>query len=108
MGAVDKEHRDRFKEEFIQEKRKVLSEEKLNSLESAVTKYTDDFNYCLKMAASSLYADQPGQARNWLMRAIQNEESALRNLREMKKVEDKLLKLTKIETRAMEKEEKGH
>ena len=108
MGAVDKKHRDRIKEEIIQEKQKILSEEKLNNLESTIIKYKDEFDYCLKMAASSLYADQSGQARNWLLQAVQNEESAIKDLREMKKVEDRLLKLTKIEIRTMQDEEKEH
>ena len=107
LAKLSGKDRDVVKEELLLEKRKLLSEEKIGELESELIKYDKDFRYCLRMAAASLTAGQPGQAREWLSRGIQYEEGAVKTFKEMKEFEDKLLKLTKKEYKAFKEEKKN-
>jgi hypothetical protein len=106
VNKFSEKERDMVKKEIQLEKRKILSEEKLKELESALTKYDKDFRYCLKMSTASLSADQSGQARDWLLKAIKHEEEAMKAFKEMKKLEEGLFKLTKIEYKAFKTQEK--
>jgi len=103
---VPEKERDIAKEEILLEKRKILSEETLRKLESALEQYDKDFRYSLNMAVASLRSSQPSQARGWLSRALKSEEEALRSSQEMKGLEDQLLKLTKLEYKTLKKESK--
>lgn len=103
---VPERDRDIVKEEILLEKRKILSEEKLRKLESALVQYDKDFRYSLNMAVASLRANQPGQAREWLLSALKSKEEALKIFQEMKSLEDQLLKLTKLEYKTLKKEAK--
>ena len=92
------------KEEILQEKRKIVSEERLRQLQSELAKYDQDFRYCLRMAAGALSAGQPVQARDWIQKAINFEQHAADLFAEMKDVEDKLLSLSKKEYKTFKKE----
>jgi hypothetical protein len=94
------------KEEILIEKDKILSEEKLREMESEVMRYDKDFRYSLNMAVECLRSNQPNQAREWISKAIRAEEEAVNILKEMKSLEDRLLKLTKMEFRTLRKEGK--
>jgi hypothetical protein len=94
------------KEEILIEKDKILSEEKLREMESEVMRYDKDFRYSLNMAVASLRSNQPNEARDWVSKAIKAEEEAVNILKEMKSLEDRLLKLTKMEFRTLKKEVK--
>ena len=94
------------KEEIQIEKDKILSEEKLREMESEVLRFDKDFRYFLNMAVASLRSNQPNQARDWVLKAIRAEEEAVNILKEMKSLEDRLLKLTKMEFRTLRKEAK--
>ena len=94
------------KEEILIEKGKILSEEKLREMESEVMRFDKDFRYSLNMAVTSLRSNQPAQARDWVLKAIRAEEEAVNILKEMKGLEDRLLKLTKMEFRTLKKEAK--
>jgi hypothetical protein len=94
------------REEIQIEKDKILSEEKLREMEAEVMRYDKDFRYSLNMAVASLRSNQPNQARDWVLKAIKAEEEAVNILKEMKSLEDRLLKLTKMEFRTLRKEAK--
>lgn len=107
---VPEKERSIVREEILLEKRKILSEEELRRLESAIMEYDKDFRYSLNMGVASLKAGQPNQARDWLLKAIRSEEGAMTLFWEMKNLEDQLLKLTKLEYKTLKKEareEKG-
>jgi hypothetical protein len=74
------------------------------ALESALVQYDKDFRYSLNMAVASLRANQPGQAREWLLKALKSKEEALDIFEEMKSLEDQLLKLTKLEYKTLKEE----
>jgi len=69
-------------------------------------RYDKDFRYSLNMAVTSLRSNQPVQAREWISKAIKAEEEAVNILKEMKNLEDRLLRLTKMEFRTLRKEAK--
>jgi hypothetical protein len=103
---VPEKDRNIVKEEILLEKNKILSEEKLRELEKELVKYDQDFRYDLNMAVANLRSNQPGQAREWISKAIKAEEEAMNIFKEMKSMEDKLLRLTKVEFRTLKKEAK--
>jgi len=94
------------RDEILIEKRKVLSDEKLLELNAKFSQYDRGFQNALNMSIASLRANQPGQAKDWLLKAIKCEEEAMILFKEMKSLEDMLLKLTKIEFKALDKEAK--
>jgi hypothetical protein len=103
---VPEKERNIVKEEILIEKDKILSEEKLRELESELARYDKDLRYGLNMAVASLRSNQPSQARDWLTKAIKAEEEAINIFEEMKRLEDRLLKLTRMELRTFKKEVK--
>jgi len=104
LSRLPEKEQELVKEEIRQEKRKIVSEERLRQLQSELSKYDQDFRYCIRMAAGTLSAGQPVQARDWIQRAIGFEQHAADLFAEMKDVEDKLLNLTKKEYKAFKKE----
>jgi hypothetical protein len=92
---VPEKERDIIREEIKIEKNKIISEEKLQQLETRVTKYDNDFRRCLSEAVNCLKFNQPGEAREWLLKAIKCEEEAMITFKEMNELENLLLKLTK-------------
>jgi hypothetical protein len=94
------------KTEILAEKKKILSDEKLIGLESKLIQYDRDFRNSLNMAVGSLRANQTGQAREWLLKAIRSEEEAMILFKEMKNLEDMLLKLTRMEFKTLNREAK--
>jgi hypothetical protein len=93
-----------LKEEILLEKNKIISEEELRKLESALSQNDSNFRLCLSNAVQCLGSNQPVQARDWLLKAIKCEEGAMNIFKEMKEIEDKLLKLTKREFKTFKKE----
>jgi hypothetical protein len=107
---VPEKERDIIREEIKVGKNKIISEEKLQELETRLTKYDNDFRYSLSSAVDCLKFNQPGEAREWLLKAIKCEEEAMITFKEMNELENLLLKLTKREFRAVKqeiKDEKG-
>jgi hypothetical protein len=98
--------RENLKNELLIEKRRILSDEKLIDVESKIIQYDRDFRNSLNMAVASLRANQPDQVRDWLLKAIRSEEEAMILFKEMKSLEDMLLKLTRMEFKALNKEAK--
>jgi hypothetical protein len=102
--------KDILKEEILLEKNKIISEEELRKLESVLSKYDNNFRLCLSNAVQCLKSNQPSQARDWLFKAIKCEEGAMNIFKEMKELENRLLKLTRREFKTFKKEwkdEKG-
>jgi len=107
---VPEKERDIVREEIKIEKDKIISEEKLQQLETRLTKYDNDFRRCLSEAVNCLKFNKPAEAREWLLKAIKCEEEAMITFKEMNELENLLLKLTKREFRAVKQEirdEKG-
>lgn len=105
-GKIPEKDRGIFREELVVEKKKILSDEKLRDLESKLLKYDKNFRYSLNMSVMALRGNQPGQAKDWLQKAIRSEEEALIMFKEMKTLEDQLLKLTRVEYKVHEREAK--
>ena len=103
-GRLPEKEREFVRDEIRQEKDKIVSEERLRQVQSEVTKHDKDFQYCLKMAAATLSAGQPGQARDWIEKAVGCEQRALKMFEEMQEIEGKLLSLTKKEYKAFKRE----
>ena len=103
---VPEKERNIVKEEILLEKNKILSEEKLRELEAELLKYDQDCRYDLNMAVASLRSNQPGQAREWISKAIRAEEEGMNIFKEMKTMEDRLLMLARMEFRTVKKEAK--
>lgn len=101
---VPDREKDILKKEIMIEKNKIISEEKLKQLESILSKCDNDFRLCLTNAVQCLRSNQPVQARDWLLKAIKSEEGAMNIFKEMKGIEDQLLKLTKREFKTFKKE----
>jgi hypothetical protein len=75
-----------------------------------LSKYDNNFRLCLSNAVQCLKSNQPSQARDWLFKAIKCEEGAMNIFKEMKELENRLLKLTRREFKTFKKEwkdEKG-
>jgi hypothetical protein len=107
---VPEKERDIIKQEILIEKNKIISEEKLRRLESVLSRYDNDFRYSVSSAVECLKSNQPAQARDWLLKAIQCEEGAMNIFKEMNDMENRLIKLTKRELKAFKqemKDEKG-
>jgi len=107
---VPEKERNIVTEEILIEKNKIISEGKLRQLEGVLSRYDNDFRQCLSSSVESLRANQPAQARDWLLKAIKCEEGAVNIFKEMKVIEGRLLKLTKREFRTLKQEmrdEKG-
>jgi len=107
---VPAKERDIVREEMKVEKNKIMSEEKLQQLETRITKYDNDFRNSLSSAVDCLKYNQPAQATEWLLKAIKCEEEAMITFKEMNELENLLLNLTKKEFRAVRREirdEKG-
>ena len=107
---VPEKQREILKEEILLEKNKIISEEKIRQLETVLSKYDNDFRLCLSNSVQRLRSNQPVQAKDWLLKAINCEKGAMNIFKEMKDIEDKLLKLTKREFKTFKKEwrnEKG-
>ncbi len=103
---VPEKEKNVLKEEILLEKDKILSEGKLKEMESEVMRFDKDFRYSLNMAMASLRSNQPAQASDWVSKAIKAEQEAVNILKEMKSLEDRLLRLTKLEFRTLKKEAK--
>ena len=109
-GRVPEREKDIVREEINMEKNKIMSEEKLRQFESTLSKYDSDFRYSVSSAVECLRSNQPGQARDWLLKAISFEEGAMNIFKEMKELENRLLRLTKREFNTFKqemKDEKG-
>jgi hypothetical protein len=104
LRRLPEKEQELVKEEIRQEKRKIVSEERLRQLQSELQKHDQDFRYCVRMAAGTLSAGQAVQARDWIQRAIGSEQKASDLFAEMKEVEEKLLSLTRKEYKALKKE----
>ena len=104
LSRLPEKEREFVREEIRQEKDKIVSEDRLRQVQSELTKHDKDFQYCLKMAAATLSAGQPGQARDWIEKAVGCEQRALEIFEEMREVERKLLSLTKKEYKAFKRE----
>lgn len=107
---VPEKEREILKEEILLGKNKIVSEEGLRQLESVLFKNDNNFRLCLSNAVQCLRSNQPVQAEDWLLKAINCEKGAMNIFKEMKDIEDKLLKLTKREFKTFKKEwrdEKG-
>ena len=107
LNRIPPKERDTVTQEILLEKRKILSEEKLRELETVLERYDNDFRYCLRMTTASLIAHRPVQAGDWLSKAIECEKRAIDAFNEMKRLEDRLLKLTQIEFKAFKSQEKA-
>jgi uncharacterized membrane protein YjfL (UPF0719 family) len=101
---VPEKERDIIREGIKIEKNKIISEEKLQQLETRLTKYDNDFRYSLSSAVDCLKFNQPVQAREWLLKAIKYEEEAMIIFKEMNGLENLLLNLTKREFRDVKQE----
>jgi len=104
LSRLPEREKEYVREEIRQEKDKIISEERLRQVHSELTQHDKDFQYCLKMAAATLSAGQPGQARDWIEKAVDCEQRALKMFEEMQEVEGKLLSLTKKEYKAFKRE----
>jgi hypothetical protein len=104
LGRLPEKEQELVKEEIRQEKRKIVSEERLRQLQSELQKYDQDFRYCIRMAVGTLSAGQPLQARDWIQKAIGFEQHAADLFAEMQELEEKLLSLTNKEYKAFKKE----
>lgn len=93
-----------LKEEMLLEKDKIVSEEELRKLESVLSQNDSNFRLCLSNSVQCLGSNQPVQARDWLLKAIKCEEGSMNVFKEMKELEDQLLKLTKREFKTFKKE----
>jgi hypothetical protein len=103
-NSVPNRDKDILKEEILLEKDKIVSEEELRRLESVLSKNDDNFRLSLSNSTQCLRSNQPIQAKDWLLKAINCEEGAMNIFKEMKDIEDKLLKLTKREFKTFKKE----
>ncbi len=103
---VPEKERNIVKEEILLEKNKIISEEKIRELETELLKYDKDFRDDLNTGVACLRSNQPDQAREWISKAIKAEEEAMNIFKVMKGVEDRLLKLTRMEFKTLKKEAK--
>ena len=94
------------REEILLEKNKIVSEKELKEMETSLTSNDNDFRYCLGMAVDSLKSNRPQQARDWILKAIACEETAVTIFKNIKDMEDRLLKLTRREFKTLKKEMK--
>ena len=101
----DKE-KDIVREEILLEKNKIVTERELKEMEASLIRNDNDFRYCLRQAVECLKSNQPQQARDWILKAIRCEEIATTIFKNMKDIEDRLLKLTKREFKTLKKEMK--
>jgi len=85
--------RENARSRLLMEKRKILSDEKLLELENRLLEYEKNSCNSLATAVGSLRSKQPGQARDWLVKAIRCEEEGMIIFREMKSLEDRLMRL---------------
>jgi hypothetical protein len=93
-------------EKRIYEKRKKLKcEDKIISFEKVVEKYQKDFAYAISQSVANLNAMKQKDAKSWLRKAIQLEETIYNEFSVMKKLEEALLALTKYELKTTKKKE---
>jgi len=107
---VPNKEKDIVREEILLEKNKIITEKELKEMEASLIRNDNDFRYSLSAAVECLKSNQPAQARDWILKAIRFEEIETTIFKNMKNIEDRLLKLTKREFKTLKKEmndEKG-
>lgn len=109
-NKVPDKEKDIVREEILIEKNKIITDRDLKEMETSLVRSDHDFRYSVSAAVECLKSNQPSQARGWLLKAIKYEEDALSIFKQMREIENRLLKLTEMEFRTLKKEwkdEKG-
>jgi hypothetical protein len=96
--------KDIVREEILLEKNKIITEKQLKEMEASLIRNDNDFRFSVSAGVECLRSNQPAQARDWLLKGIKCEEGALTMMKEMKEIENRLLKLTKMEFKTLKKE----
>lgn len=97
-GASEK-GKELVRKEILEQRQKLNIEEEIENIDYEVKKYQEDFRHCLNMAINYLNAAGFEEAKKWLCMAIDCEKRAAGLFKKMKRLEDLLLKLTKIEVK---------
>jgi len=102
-AEASKEGKELIQKEILEQRTKIKTEEEIRDLDSEVKKYEENFRYCLSMVVNYLNAGRLEEAKKWLYKAVEYERGTAALLKKMKRLEDLLLKLTRIEVKLEEK-----
>ncbi len=88
---------------ITEQRAKLGCEEKLRYFEKKIEEYDKDFTYSLKMVIVNLNAGKTEDSKKWINEAIRYEYGILRICKQMKVLEDLMIKITKREFREFKK-----
>ncbi len=97
--GASKKGKELVRKEILEQRQKLNIEEEIENIDYEVKKYQEDFRHYLNMAINYLNATGFEEAKKWLYKAMDCEKGAASLFKKMKRFEDMLLRLTKIEVK---------
>ena len=101
-GKLSAEQKKACRKRFLEAREKFVEEQHVQKLTTAVKEYQRRFAHCVEMAVQVLQAGRAQEAREWLEKALEEEQHASELLRDVLRMEKRLMALVKKQIRETE------